>query len=213
MTHHAYFYEGPLSHMSALAKSARTLFSFPDTHNPDVHIRHFETFGIEEARDIGRLASLRSLGGAALFVLGISSITSEAQQALLKLFEEPQQGVTFILLVPHGALLATLRSRCLPYPQKLEDKPEAGNAAEFLSEPYKMRSAMIAELLNEDDEGISERVREFLNTLETALYERPTRSTIREGLQDIGKIRSYLGDRAPSYKMLLEHLATTLPKL
>src|SRR3989344_3047228 len=153
MTHHAYYYEGPLTLLQVLAENSRALLGLKDKHSPDVHIRHYEMFGIEEARDIGRLASLRSVAGQALFVLGISSITSEAQQALLKLFEEPQRGITFVLLVPHGALLATLRSRCLPYPHKLEDTAEAGSAAEFLSNPPKGRRAMVAEFLDEGEGG------------------------------------------------------------
>ena len=55
-------------------------------------------------------------------------MTSEAQQALLKLFEEPQAGVIFVFLLPHGSLLPTLRSRMLEYPEKLA--PEESNSGE-----------------------------------------------------------------------------------
>lgn len=200
MGHHAYYIEGPRSLFWAYKKKLQPFWA-----------SEFDRFGIEDARALIQLASLKNFDKT-IFFIAITSITTEAQQALLKLFEEPQRGTVFVLLVPHGALLATLRSRCLPYPENLKDRAGAGNAAEFLSEPYAMRSAMIAELLDEE-EGVGERVRDFLNALETTLYERPRDSFIREGLHDIAKIRSYLNDRAPSYKMLLEHLAATLPKL
>src|SRR3990167_8910635 len=88
--HHAYVYEGPLSQLPSLARDGRERFNFFADNNPDVHVREFEKFGIEDSRWLTGAAALRSSSGQALFVLGVASITSEAQQALLKLFEEPQ---------------------------------------------------------------------------------------------------------------------------
>ena len=68
-----------------------------------------------------------------------------------------------------------------------------------------------------DDEGARERVREFLNALERVLYEKMQKSKpspeVRQGLEDIARCRSYASDRSPSLKMLLEHLALSLPRL
>src|ERR1700748_691393 len=97
--HHAYLYEGPLSVLPQLADDACKRFNFernPSTSlgasNPDILIEQWEKFGIEEARELNQHASLKSTNGRSLFILGISSVTSEAQQALLKLFKEPRQG-------------------------------------------------------------------------------------------------------------------------
>lgn len=114
--HHAYLYTGALSVLHSLAKDAEAQFQFAGEHNPDVQVHEFEKFGIDEARGLKTAASMRSLSGRALYIVGVSQITTEAQQALLKLFEEPQQGAIFVLLAPHGAIIPTLRSRMLAYP-------------------------------------------------------------------------------------------------
>ncbi len=229
--HHAYVYEGSLTVFESLVSHAKERFGFADEHSPDVHARSFEKFGIEESRWLTTSAAFKSSGGRALFVVGTSSITSESQQALLKLFEEPQEGTVFVLLVPHGALLPTLRSRMLlyetqqPAQKKVLGFPvsaktqEAGRpdhfsaqSAGFLRASGKERSDFIAKLLK-DEEGLKERVRDFVNGLEAEL----TRLNLvkvaegRRGLEDIRMVRDYLGDRSPSLKMLLEHLALSLP--
>ncbi|MCX6820194.1 MAG: hypothetical protein NT019_02875 [Candidatus Adlerbacteria bacterium] len=217
MTHHAYLYEGPVSLLPQLAESACAQFNFQRENNPDVYVREWEKFGIDEARELTQQAALKAADGRALFVLGLSSITSEAQHALLKLFEEPVQGTIFVLLVPHGALLSTLRSRFLEYPEKLEQKAGSGEAKEFLSWPYKKRSDWVTVFVKNDEENTRELARSFLNELEAVLYKKlgaaelVLKKEIREGLQDIAHFRDYLSDRAPSLKMILEHFAATLP--
>src|SRR5581483_10047480 len=105
-------------------------------------------------------------------------------------FEEPQRGVVFLLAVPHGTLLPTLRSRLLPYPFVPESAETSDEAREFLKAAPRARSALIAGILDAE-EGEKE----------------------REGLGDIARVRSYVADRSASLKTLLEHLAVSLPKL
>ncbi len=211
--HHAYLCEGPQSLLDSLVADARARFSFPLEHSPDVHVRQFEKFGIDESRWIAGLGSFKSASGRALFILGIASIASEAQQALLKLFEEPQEGNIYVVLVPHGTLLPTLRSRLAEYPHKFEDEGSVKDAKKFLSLSGKDRSDFITKLLK-DDEGTKERVRDFINALELELHDKLAKSNTlkaREALADISMVRDYLRDRSPSLKMLLEHLAISLP--
>ena len=140
-------------------------------------------------------------------------MTTEAQQALLKLFEEPQKGTLFILLAPLGSIIATLRSRFVRYPEILEGKKGSTFTKKFLALSQKERSIEVAKLLK-DEEGIKERVGDFLNELEALLHKNIAKSReVRKSLEDIAKIRSYANDRSPSFKMLLEHLALSLPKV
>ena len=90
MEHHAYFYEGPMSVFRVYQEALEPFWAHA-----------FEQFGVDDARELRALASLKHDEGS-LFLVGAASITSEAQQALLKLFEEPQQGITFVLIVSHG---------------------------------------------------------------------------------------------------------------
>ncbi len=212
--HHAYLYLDSLSLLPTLVQDARERFGFLGEHNPDVQTRTFEKFGIDEARELKEAASLRSSSGRALYIVGVSQITTEAQQALLKLFEEPQAGALFILLAPHGSIIATLNSRFLPYPEILAQEKKL-SVKTFLAATHTTRLAHIKELL-EDEEGVRERVRDFLAALEAALHANlsgsPKQREVAQALEDISKTRSYANDRSPSLKMLLEHLALALPR-
>ncbi len=189
MQHHAYFLEGSQSLLDALVEDARTHLGFVGEHSPDVHVRAFEKFGIDESRWLTDVGALKSASGRALFVLGIASITPEAQQALLKLLEEPQEGSIYVVLVPHGVLLPTVRSRMMQYTSTEQQivmqnslareslkgsKREtrglfAGQSAvQFLKLSGKDRSDFITKLLK-DDEGTKERVRDFINALEVEI--------------------------------------------
>ncbi|MBX4192009.1 hypothetical protein KW798_00800 [Candidatus Parcubacteria bacterium] len=78
----------------------------------------------------------------------------------------------------------------------------------------KERSDYITKFLK-DDEEVKERARDLVNGLEAELFVRLRKSNtleLRQGLEDISKVRDYLRDRSPSIKMLLEHLALCLPK-
>ncbi len=216
LTHHAYYLEGPTELLPAVEAQARKDLGFPK-NSPDVHVQSFEKFGIEESRALIGKAALKATEGRALYVIATASIQSEAQQALLKLLEEPSAGTVLILLVPHGSLLPTVRSRCLPFPFTGEASASNKEAKSFLKVSPKERSEQIAELLDEE-EGTRERAREFLSALERELYAGFTkkgaaREELARGMEDIARFRMYLGDRAPSVKMMLEHLAATLPRI
>ncbi|MBP9710691.1 MAG: hypothetical protein KBD50_00275 [Candidatus Pacebacteria bacterium] len=219
--HHAYYIEGPLS-----------LFEPYKEHLKPFWAEQFERFGIDEARALIEQAQLKNFGSATFFI-ATGSLPTEAQQALLKLFEEPQPGTMFVLLVPYGTIIPTLRSRMLPYPpQQIAPKKVLGSpvsrkaalgpdsfseqsATTFLKSNQKDRSAFITKLLKDDD--VREPVRELLQGLEAELYTQLQKAkgdkAFLEGLDDIAKVRSYAGDRSPSFKMLLEHLAVSLPTL
>lgn len=84
-------------------------------------------------------------------------------------------------------------------------------AQKFLKMSGKDRSDMIAKMLK-DDKGVKERVLDFVNALEAELAPKVKDPKVRAGLEDIAKVRDYLRDRSPSLKMLLEHLALSLPQ-
>lgn len=207
LTHHAYYIEDSPARFEEYKKLV-----------PHFVAQKHERFGVEEARQLSQMASLKNVAAEAVFLIGMGSITTEAEQALLKLFEEPQQGTVFVVLAPHGALGATLKSRMMEY----QSEGAAGkkslpagrqarvseSAAVFLAASGKERSDFIATLLK-DDEHTKERVLDFVNALEELLSTDVKKNA--QALQDTAMVRDYLGDRAPSIKMLLEHLALSLP--
>ncbi len=189
LTHHAYYIEGSPSSFDSVKKKLKPF-----------HAQNYERFGIDEARRLVELASLKNYKDT-VFLIATAAITTEAQQALLKLFEEPQEGTMFVIIAP--ALLPTLKSRMLEYPDTVE-VPESKEAKIFLKSSGKERSDLITTMLK-DDEGVRERVLDFVNGLEVMLSKDIKKNS--QALQDIAMVRDYLGDRSPSIKMLLEHLA------
>lgn len=199
MDHHAYLYEGSPTEFDALKDELKPFVA-----------RKYERFGIDDARELVALAALRK-EGEARYLVAASTITTEAQQALLKLLEEPQPGVVFYLLFPHGSLLPTVKSRLMPYTtvQGVPLDKEAGRQAKaFLKAAGKARSDMVAALLK-DDVDVKERVLNFVNALEAEVYR--AQPGAHAALADLARVRDYLRDRSPSNKMLLEHLALSLP--
>ncbi len=84
--------------------------------HPDLHLYSCEgtSFKIDKVREIKRLVNLRANDGKrAVFILdGAHNMTVAAQNALLKVFEEPPEGTVFFLLTEkREALLPTVRSR------------------------------------------------------------------------------------------------------
>ena len=153
--------------------------------------------------------------GKRIFVISINNITIEAQNALLKLLEEPAQYAHFFLIIPSAhLLLPTVRSRLNFLQNKSSDEsansPEAKVEAEkFLKLTKAKRLDYIKNFLDEitKEKRSKREAVEFINSLEKYIYDT---KGVKEGkvmLEDISLIRKYLNDRAPSLKMLLEYVA------
>lgn len=71
-----------------------------------------ETFTIEMARDLRERGQQKATGQKQCFIRGFDIATTEAQNALLKIIEDPAVGVHFFLVTPQpDQLLETIRSR------------------------------------------------------------------------------------------------------
>ena len=72
-----------------------------------------DRFGIDDARELSEQASQTPFASSVrVFVIATNDVAVEAQNALLKLLEEPPQHARFYLILPPGSfLLPTLRSR------------------------------------------------------------------------------------------------------
>src|ERR1035437_946670 len=77
--------------------------------NPDLFVQKYEVLTIDDARGLKEAHATRPFssrdikdgkGGRKFFILEIDSITHEAQNALLKIFEEPNEYAHFFLIIP-----------------------------------------------------------------------------------------------------------------
>jgi len=165
--------------------------------------RHLFTdnLSIDEARWLVKESSKKALGaGLYQFVIVAKGLTHEAQNALLKLFEEPPENTVFYLVVPHESILIpTLRSRLIV---TSNTSTESKSAVEFLEQSVKERIDTVAKLAKDDPQTLGRIVRELGEKHLTELSPDAKRSLLL--------CEKYVYNRGASRKMLLEELALSL---
>jgi len=215
--HHAYAFAG---NSSSLIQSLETFFkddlSFNIHGNPDYQKEEFVNFGVDDGHRIAEAHLKRAIAGdKKIFLISVSSFSHEAQNALLKMFEEPTENTHFFIIVPSfDILLPTLQSRLQTV--KTEDKNmiDLNQGKLFFSSSIATRMKMVDGFIEEKNKHQSQL---FLSVLEsyahTAFLKDNSSVSLREFLEDIVKIRGYLRDRSPSVKILLEHVVHTAPHI
>ncbi|MEX0917711.1 MAG: hypothetical protein WDZ93_00990 [Candidatus Paceibacterota bacterium] len=198
---HAHLIIAPVFASELLPESVRT---------PSVDVSHrvAEQFSVSDARTLITDALGRPVEAPERsFVLWCDTMTREAQNALLKLFEDPPEQSVFYLMIPHESrLIPTLRSRLIRY------MPDAvvvasDDAALFLKRTYADRLAVIAALQKAKDSAGMVALGDALTTHVAAEPEQYGVEVVREAALTL----TYLRTKGGSKKMLLEHLALTLP--
>ncbi|MEK7106590.1 MAG: hypothetical protein AAB899_00185 [Patescibacteria group bacterium] len=181
--------------------------------NPDIFIREYLQFGIDDARDLQARASARAIKESSrAFIISASQMTAEAQNALLKTLEEPSADALFFIIVPSPeTLLATLRSRAQTLLLSGNDKKEKVGAKEFLAAMPSVRIEMIKLFLpKEDEERDIGAIIGFLSSLERELARIGAREA-KEGLEAVYRARKYVADKGSLLKSLLEQVALLVP--
>jgi DNA polymerase III delta prime subunit len=224
--HHAFVIEAEAEEGIEVARAwAKENLGMDAKANPDFVVLRYGLFSVEEARGIYDIAASAPFAGETkIVIIAASRAYHEAQNALLKLFEEPPKGTYLFLVLPSlGGLLPTLRSRV----QILKGASEhvgmiyhtSDPAFEFLKANKEKRSAMIKKLTSGKDEEERRENREealaIVNGIEAIAYERRG-DTLKQGvtslLSDIATLRGYLHDRSAPVRMILEHLSFVIPK-
>lgn len=122
-----------------------------------------------------------------IFIHGADAMTAQAQNAFLKIAEEPPEHGFLIMSVNHTeALLPTLVSRFQkvfvgPDKNALDDDPLGVHAAklakQFMAGDGRSRKAIIAEVLAEDDDGrVAPHLPQFIHHLMTECRKDPVKN-------------------------------------
>lgn len=200
MQHHAELLVG--THEACLAH-------IPAAHRtgPDAEVIVAEKLTIGAARSLAERAQGRPVAGThRYFVISCTEFLHEAQNALLKLFEEPPATVRFYIIAPRAAvLLPTLRSR-LALTAVGEVAPVAPEVGAFLSATYRDRLETVAALQKAKDAAA---LRRLIAGTERVAARAGAEATY---LADVAVAARYAEVRGGSPKMLLEHLALALPE-
>ncbi len=191
------------SHNHLILATSLETAPIPDelkTEGPDVRHILIEKLGIGDARLLTEQSSRRALNGKTHnFVIVTNNITLEAQNALLKLFEEPPANTVFFLIIPHESLLLpTLRSRFVDQIRATEKT--STEADEFLTMSLGERMEYITKQAKKDPSS--------LERLATDLGRK--KNLTPEAKRSLLLVNKYVYNRGASRKALLEELALSL---
>lgn len=229
MTHHAYVYAGDREAGIAAARvHAAKELALEGTDNPDIAVFAYGLFSVSDARKVGQFASQSPVAGEKkLIVIATGRIFHEAQNALLKLFEEPTEGTTLVLVIPaEGMLLPTLRSRLMALPEdgRLAKSTISGIAEEFIAAGKAEREKLVAKLIarsksDKDEEKQAARADaiSIIEALTRAAYDarknaKGDTSELDMLLSDLDRFTPILHERSPALKLIFEHLLIVVPE-
>ncbi|MFA6552275.1 MAG: hypothetical protein WCT19_02120 [Candidatus Paceibacterota bacterium] len=228
--HHSYCLEGNFSEIfPVLSDFIENKFNIKTRGNPDFWSAEFDVFSVDDGRNIKEMEQMKSAGtgGKKFFVISFNFATREAQNSLLKIFEEPTPDTHFFVITPSAEiLLPTLRSRmAVISPQAFfgSQKKPAGShalfsASAFLSATIAERLKIVKKLTDDiSDEKTSKRQAiDFVEEIEKTLRQKTSSKLSKElvfTFTELEKCRQYLFDRSSSAKMILEHLSLILPTI
>lgn len=206
--HNAVVFEGDRAECLLLAKDyITTTLTCTIEGNPDYEMYSLERFTIEDARTLKERAGKSAFGSKQIFVIASHVFLNEAQNALLKIFEEPDIDTYFIIIVPTvEQLLPTVRSRLL-YGGRVKGLSLHEDLADaFLNATIAERLRLLEPIIKNKERTTA---KELLETLERKYRAGGVGANIRE-LKEITFVSQYITDKSSSPKMLLEHLAVTL---
>jgi hypothetical protein len=230
MTHHAYFFAGENEEgIEAALQHAEQTLGLARHNNPDLIVFRHGLFSVDDARRISELAyRATNRGDQKAIVISATRLFHEAQNALLKVFEEPPVGTTLILVIPaEGMLLPTLRSRLMSLPMIDEREDGAGTARTtvpttvpivqefFIASPAE-REKLVGKLVDRtksDKDEEKQRARnEAIQLVEGMIRAAHGRKGMETFLSDLDAFLPILHERSAPLKLIFEHILLVIPK-
>lgn len=224
MAHHAYYVVAQQEQgiERALTYAQHTL-DMAGPNNPDIVVLRHTLFSVDDARRVIRHAGQTGASGKKLLIIAVERIFHEAQNALLKIFEEPPAGTTLILIIPsEGLLLSTLRSRLLPLPGDSSVIQRNELAVTFVEAGHSEREKIIEKLLqrakaDNDEEkqivrGEALRLVEALTVMAHDVWKLKPDAELTLFLEEMNRFIPILHERSAPLKLIFEHVLLTMPK-
>jgi hypothetical protein len=230
---HSYFVVGETEEgISAAGAFIQKELDMEISSNPNVMIFRYGLLSVDDARRIRSLAELSPTDGQQkALIISASRLFHEAQNALLKLFEEPPQGTLLILVIPtEGILLPTLRSRLLllPSDEKKNSIHYAVSPATFAfltvskAEREKLVTKMIDRTKSDKDEekqaarlAAIQLVEGLIGTTYKSWNSEKNgekQKSLQMTLKDLNTFLPILHERSAPMKLIFEHIQMTLPE-
>jgi hypothetical protein len=174
-----------------------------EKRSPDFFLFESESFGVGDARLLSVRAQGKALRERKIFIISPSRITAEAQNALLKTFEEPYSNTHFFIIArDEESIIPTLRSRTRVVRIQREGGFKSDEAEEFLSLPLTKRIDFAKKFADKEKD-----LPAFLDSL---LVHLRSGEVPRHKLSQVYDIRRFAGDTSAAPRLILEHLALML---
>ena len=227
--HHAYLIEGKKEEIIPLIFVFLKSIGVKTTNNFDFNQIELDTFKIEDARNIKTQSIEKAISsGKKVFLISTNNFLSNAQNTLLKMFEEPIENTLFFLIVPDIAIiLPTLLSRFYLIKTESNLENEIKQAEEFLKMSLSDRVLFIKDMVAKNKDGDDEEIEvvlvesvrpkaiKFLNAIEIVLHKKLLSQKFINNIDyfnQILKAREYLSQPGSSAKSLMESVALVIPK-
>jgi DNA polymerase III delta prime subunit len=210
--HHAYYIVGDVHTLDAVREFLHRQ-KIDTEGNADYSELTYNNFSIDDTRELTRIQEIRPTQESKkkVFVITLDSITVEAQNALLKLVEEPATYTVFFFIIPSAhILLPTVKSRMIQV--DIVGGATRGDIAEaekFLALSLAKRMEYAKSLVEavSKEKKSKQDVIDFLSGLELTIHDKKGPVEGKTELEAILLAKKYAGDRSPSLKMLVEYVA------
>jgi len=215
LSHHSHYLVGSDALRVELKTLLEEVHDIASRGNPDFFDAVYETFTIDDSRGLREMHGIRPvhISGKKIFIISMAGITIEAQNALLKLLEEPAEYAYFFLIIPSAhLLLPTVKSRMIPIEISSTEEYSTLEGEKFLKLSVAKRLDMIKILLDDiskEKKSKQDAIR-FLNEIESVLYAHKGIAQAAAALCTLDMAKKYSTDRAPSLKILLESVALSV---
>lgn len=218
---HAYVIESEIDSVrEALQAHIQEVLGIDTRANPNVFFKEYDRLGIDEVRSLGELQSKTSIGkdGYKVFIVSFSSVTVEAQNAMLKILEEPTEGTIWLVVTPAvRSLLPTVLSR-VQYVSAGEGAHKYRDTAlEFVGSDYTTREKLLKQFAGDskkgitaDRAGLADLLREIMSILLERKEEIEGWTPIYRELEELS---GYATDRSSSVKHIGDYVAIRLPQV
>ncbi len=221
--HHAYLIEGKHEEIVLELFEFISSLGINTNANPDFVHMSLDFFKIEDARNLRSYSAERGINSLKkIFIISANHFLLEAQNSLLKMYEEPIENTHFFLIVPDANFfLKSLISRFYVISAKQDLAGETKDAEKFINMSVRSRIDFIKNLLIEPEEENEEsneiivldstrsKALKFLNALELVMSKTVFDTKI---FKHFLKVREFLRMPGSSVKTLMESVALVIPE-
>jgi hypothetical protein len=204
--HHAYILENwAEEELEETIDAIKNIFG-KKVDGRDIFSETQNSFGIKESRNLKEKAYSTPFGEHKLFFIKILNITKEAENALLKLFEEPPAKSLFFIFSKKLNLSKTLLSRTIKISAQVETENLLFRKIKEMTIGEKIEQAKkISDKTKED--GDKNDVIHLLNSIEEYIRKNSKMNKeISIILKEIENSKDYIKDKSAGVKMILENI-------